>query len=234
MEKQSYTAVITAPVTTKEAQEAIGNVAGWWAQNVTGSSQNLNDVFTTYFGETFGTFKIVEFEPGKKIVWLTTDCYLDLLKDKKEWLGTKIVWEISTVDNSTQIRMTHVGLVPGIECYNDCEKGWDFFIKESLLNLLIGDRGLPATGIRATITSSKGAYRGTLFSKTGPAPDFPNSYIAVDVKETDVEHVVDFYSISQYDSETFDPKMIKGSHFMLLENTPLFGNITAMDDLLKR
>jgi hypothetical protein len=38
--------------------------------------------------------------------------------------------------------MTHAGLVPGVECYGNCEKGWDFYVGESLLRLLTENTGL--------------------------------------------------------------------------------------------
>jgi hypothetical protein len=52
-------------------------------------------------------------------------------------------WEISTEKNSTQIRFTHIGLVPGIECYKGCEKAWNFYINESLFKLLKKGKGMP-------------------------------------------------------------------------------------------
>jgi len=145
MEKQDYNATIVAKTTPKEAFEKISHVSDWWTTDLTGSSRNLNDIFTIRFGETFVTFKIVEAIPGKKAVWHVTDCYLHWLKDKKEWKDTEMSFEISTKDNAIQIDVTHIGLVPEIECYNDCKKGWDFYIKESLFKLITEGKGLPET-----------------------------------------------------------------------------------------
>jgi len=39
--------------------------------------------------------------------------------------------------------MTHIGLVPGIECYNDCEKGWDHYIRDCLFKLITTHKGIP-------------------------------------------------------------------------------------------
>jgi len=39
--------------------------------------------------------------------------------------------------------MTHIGLVPGIECYERCNEGWNHFIKESLFSLITEEKGLP-------------------------------------------------------------------------------------------
>lgn len=143
MKNQDYNISITAKVTAEEAFKSINSVSKWWAKNFEGSAQKQDDIFTVRFGETFVTFKIAEVIAGKKIVWLVTDCNLHWLKDKKEWKGTKINWEVSTKNNSTQVSMTHIGLVPEIECYTACEKGWDQHIKQSLLKLMTEGTGYP-------------------------------------------------------------------------------------------
>lgn len=143
MEQQSYNCVINVSISATEAIEGIINVSGWWTENLEGATQNPGDVFTVRFGETFVTFKVMEVVPGKKIVWQAIDCYLQWLNDKTEWKGTKIRWDISSENNQTEVSFTHVGLVPAIECYTDCEKGWNFYIKESLFKLLTEHRGMP-------------------------------------------------------------------------------------------
>ncbi len=146
MQKQSYTCTITAAITAQEAFERINRVSEWWSENIKGSSKKLNDIFTIHFnfGDSF-VIKIVEFVKGKKVVWLVTDCDLTWIKDRKEWKDTKISFDISTKKNSTQINFTHIGLVPGIKCYDGCKKGWDQFIKESLFKLLTEGKGVPDT-----------------------------------------------------------------------------------------
>jgi hypothetical protein len=138
-----FTTTLWVDKTPEEISQAIDNVSGWWTTNVKGNSEKSNDVFTVHFGETFITLQIVAHLPGKKIVWEVIDCYKHWLKDKKEWKGTKINWEISIEKNVTQIHFTHIGLVPGIECYNGCEKAWNFYINESFLKLLNEGKGQP-------------------------------------------------------------------------------------------
>ncbi len=53
-------------------------------------------------------------------------------------------FEITTKGNSTQIDFTHIGLVPEVECYNDCVKGWNQYVKDSLLKLITEGKGQPA------------------------------------------------------------------------------------------
>lgn len=143
MGKQDYNYIFTTHKTMNEAFDAINSVQEWWASDFEGSMQKLDDVFTVHFGEVSVTFKVVELVPYKKIVWLVTDCYLAWIKDIKEWKDTRISWEISTVKNVTQISMTHIGLIPGMECYPDCNSGWDFHIGKSLVKLINEGVGIP-------------------------------------------------------------------------------------------
>ncbi len=143
MKKQDYNTSITVNATAQEAFKNINNVSKWWTEDLEGHAEKLNDVFTVRFGETFITMKIVELIPNKKILWHVIDCYKHWLKDKKEWKDTSMSWEISTEKNATQISFTHIGLVPGIECYKGCEKAWDQYIKGSLFRLLTEGKGIP-------------------------------------------------------------------------------------------
>ena len=144
MEKKNYTTTIEVKTTAEKAFKSINNVSEWWSENLEGSSHKLNDVFTIHFSENnFVTHKIVEFVPNKKVVWLVTDCNLPWLKDKTEWTNTKMSFEISTKGNSTEISFMHIGLVPEVECYDMCVKGWDQYIKGSLLKLITEGKGEP-------------------------------------------------------------------------------------------
>jgi len=144
MKNQNYTCSIAASVTAQDAFDRITRVSEWWSENIKGSFQNLNDTFTIHFnfGDSF-VIKIIELVKNKKITWLVTDCDLTWIKDRKEWKGTKICFDISTENNSTRITFTHIGLVPGIECYDGCVKGWNHYINESLFKLLTEGKGLP-------------------------------------------------------------------------------------------
>lgn len=73
--------------------------------------------------------------------------YFKFTKDRSEWTGTKISFEISEKDNKRQIRFTHHGLVPEFECYEICFNAWTQYIQESLKSLITTGKGQPnATG----------------------------------------------------------------------------------------
>src|SRR5450432_738392 len=144
MEDQSYGAAMMVSQSANEVFKSINSVSKWWTENLEGDSENLNDVFTVDFGgDAFVTHKLIEVVPNKKVVWLVTNCNLPWLKDKTEWNNTKIIFEISTGDGKTQISLTHIGIVPEVECYNDCVKGWNQYVKGSLFKLITEGKGEP-------------------------------------------------------------------------------------------
>jgi hypothetical protein len=79
-------------------------------------------------------------------VWHVEDAHISFAKDKAEWNGTDIVFEIARKSGDgekTELRFTHVGLVPTIECYGKCSGAWGFYINESLHRLIATGKGDP-------------------------------------------------------------------------------------------
>ncbi len=145
MKKEDFQIHITVDATPHEVFKNINRVSKWWTEDLEGSSHNLNDEFTVRFGDVhFSRQKLVEVIPDKKVVWLVTDSRLNFINDKDEWTNTKIVFELSTLDNKTQMLFTHVGLVPGVECYDACSTAWPQYIGESLMNLITSGKGQPS------------------------------------------------------------------------------------------
>ena len=71
------------------------------------------------------------------------DAQINFVKDKDEWDGTDIVFEIARKGGKTEVRFTHVGLVPTIECYGKCAGAWGYYINESLRSLVTTGKGDP-------------------------------------------------------------------------------------------
>ncbi|WP_026209754.1 SRPBCC domain-containing protein [Cytophaga aurantiaca] len=144
MKNKDYSIELIVDKPIHEVFNSINTVAAWWTDDIKGSTEKLNDVFTVQFADMhISTQKIIELIPDKKIVWLVTDSHLSFLKDKSEWTNTEIHFELSRSNNQTHILFTHVGLVPNIECYKDCTKGWDYYVKGSLYKFLTEGKGTP-------------------------------------------------------------------------------------------
>jgi hypothetical protein len=193
---------------------------------------HLHEQFTVRFGKTFSILKVVEFVYAKRIVWKVEDSFLPLFKNEKQWNGTSITWEISLENNLAKVHMMHIGLTPDVECYADSNKGWNFYLKESLRKLIVEGRGLPGTGIFARFIIEDRKYEGLLFFKNDLLPEYSSDFLFADVKETKGEEVSSFYSADVYNKATFDVRKIKGDYFMLIENKPVHA-IDPLPDILQ-
>ncbi len=144
MKAQDFAATFTVDQTPDQAFAAINNVRGWWSGEIEGPTDKLGGEFTYRYKDIhYSKQKITEFIPGKKVVWLVLDSYLSFIDDKTEWNGTKVTFEVSQKGKQTEIRFTHLGLLPEHECYNACSTAWGSYINGSLQSLITTGKGQP-------------------------------------------------------------------------------------------
>lgn len=136
------TITIEVPQTPAQVYNAIKNVAAWWHGEISGSAKHVDDEFTYRMKEMhYSKQRVIELIPDQKVVWLVTDSSLSSFKDKSEWTGTHLVFEISSYGDNTQLRFTHKGLTPKFECYGGCSWGWGELIRKSLFSLITKGHG---------------------------------------------------------------------------------------------
>lgn len=103
--------------------------------------------FTFPPGKSYWTFEVTLLEPHERIEMTCVEAaHLHEGQPKEielEWLGTKVIWEISLKGDETDIRIERVGLVPTLLCYDICEAGWDLFFVDSLKTYLNTGVGRP-------------------------------------------------------------------------------------------
>jgi hypothetical protein len=172
MQNQDFTTTILVDQTPTEVFNAITNVRGWWSEEIEGGTDKLNDEFNYHFEDIHRCrIKIIELIPDQKVVWRVLDNYFKpgifekdshqptgdgFTNDKAEWKDTKISFEISKKGNKTQLRFTHIGLVPDYECFEVCVSGWTHYIRESLFQLITTGKGQPnSTGTPMTAEEEK-------------------------------------------------------------------------------
>lgn len=142
MSTSDFTTTLLVDKTPNEVFSAINNVSGWWQGEIEGSTDKLNEEFTYRMKDIhFSKQKLVEFIPNEKIVWLVTDSKLNFTKNKSEWTGTRISFEISEKNNKTQLLFTHKGLIPEFECYDGCSNAWSQLVQQSLFSLITTGKG---------------------------------------------------------------------------------------------
>jgi len=137
MQNQDFTTTIVVDQTPNQVFNAINNPRAWWSGEFKGNTEKLNDEFTYRYKEFhLSKQRIIELIPDKKVVWLVTESQLNFVEDKREWTDTKISFEISPKGDKTQLRFTHEGLVPEVECFDSCSNAWTELIQQGLFSLI--------------------------------------------------------------------------------------------------
>lgn len=145
MNDQSYSTTFLVDQSPHQVFAAIGNVSDWWSGDVAGDTEKLGGTFTyTVPGVHYSQQKIAELIPGTKVVWHVTDAELTFVKDKREWKGTDLIFEIAPKAGKTEVRFTHRGLVPDFECHEACSNAWGLLVGGNLRNFIITGKTQPS------------------------------------------------------------------------------------------
>ena len=143
MGNNNFNCSLSANISAAEAIKKISNVPAWWGVTFSGSSEKPNDTFIIKMGgESFFNFTVTEFIPGKRVVWLITDCNMPWYADKKEWANTQLIFDLNEHNGITELKFTHEGLTPEVECYKDCAPGWTHWINTSLFSYFTTGEGV--------------------------------------------------------------------------------------------
>ena len=155
-EQPNFSLTLTLDQTPEAVFAAIQNVRGWWSELIEGAADHLGAVVYYHHQDLHRcTFQVTEFVPGQRVVWHVLQNYFSFVEDKTEWTDTDIVFDIVPQGPQTELRFTHVGLVPQYECFHACSDGWSTYITGSLYRLITTGKGQPNVG--AALTASEKA-----------------------------------------------------------------------------
>jgi uncharacterized protein YndB with AHSA1/START domain len=144
MTNQDFTTTFSVEQSPEKVFNAITNVRGWWSEEIEGATNKLGAEFIYHYEDVHRCkMKITEFVPGERIVWLVLDNYFNFTEDKTEWKDTQVIFEVSRKGDKSEIRFTHLGLVPEYECFNVCSNAWGSYINGSLRSLITTGKGKP-------------------------------------------------------------------------------------------
>ncbi|RBQ09146.1 SRPBCC domain-containing protein [Pedobacter miscanthi] len=144
MKSKDYTTNILVDKTPQVAFKAIQNFRGWWSQEIQGSTDVLNETFFYHYKDVhLCKLKLIEKISNQKLVYLVVDNQFNFVKDKTEWIGTKLIFELIPEGNHTKVVFTHQGLVPEYECYKVCNDAWTSYIQGSLKTYIETGTGKP-------------------------------------------------------------------------------------------
>ena len=137
MNNQNFTTTIVVEQSAQEVYNAVNNPRAWWSAEIEGITDELHAEWNYHFADNHKTkLKVIELIPNEKVVWLVLGNYFKNAKDQTEWVGNKMVFEISKHDDKTQLTFTQIGLVPSYDCYKNCDWAWTGFVQQSLQSFI--------------------------------------------------------------------------------------------------
>ena len=126
---------VKAPV--ERAYDALATregLAGWWAHNTRGDS-TVGGTLQFRFDAGGFDMKVLELQPGKRVVW-------QVLDGPAEWIGTKVIWDLKQEGEHAIILLNHQGWKEPVEMMHHCSTKWAVFLM-SLKSLVETGHGAP-------------------------------------------------------------------------------------------
>ena len=144
MPDKSFSTSITVDKNISSTFNSIKNFRAWWSEEIEGNTDRLNDTFFYHYKDVhLSKIKLIEMVADKKLVYQVIANQFNFTKDKTEWIGSKLVFDLTTDGDKTKVVFVHEGLVPEYECYNVCSDAWTSYIQGSLKNLIETGAGKP-------------------------------------------------------------------------------------------
>jgi Activator of Hsp90 ATPase homolog 1-like protein len=145
MSAHDYTTSFTVPHTPAEVF-AVNSPRGWWSTDIEGTTDRVGEEFVFEVpGVHYSKIRVTELIPGELVAWRVVDAAIHFVADRDEWTDTEIRFELTEAGSGTDVRFTHDGLVPAVECYEACATAWSFYVSASLRNLITTGTGNPGS-----------------------------------------------------------------------------------------
>jgi uncharacterized protein YndB with AHSA1/START domain len=116
------------------ALATIEGLSSWWTSDTRGESK-VGGELQFRFGDGGFDMKVLELEPGKRVLWQVVD-------GPEEWLGTKISFDLTQNGDWTVVLFKHQGWKAPVEFMRHCSTKWAVFLL-SLKSLREAGKGAP-------------------------------------------------------------------------------------------
>ncbi|MGW4328046.1 SRPBCC family protein [Nocardia sp. NPDC004573] len=120
---------VYAALTTTEG------LAGWWASDTRGTSDELGGLIEFRFGAGGFDMRVRALEPGKRVLW-------EVVGGPDEWIGTEVDWTLDQAGDYTVVLFAHRGWKEPVEFMHHCSTKWAVFLL-SLKSLVETGKGAP-------------------------------------------------------------------------------------------
>jgi uncharacterized protein YndB with AHSA1/START domain len=102
------------------ALATIDGLSSWWTTTTRGESK-VGGELQFRFGDGGFDMKVLELEPGKRVLWQVVD-------GPEEWIGTKISFDLSQNGDWTVVLFKHRGWKAPVEFMHHCSTKWAVFL----------------------------------------------------------------------------------------------------------
>jgi uncharacterized protein YndB with AHSA1/START domain len=140
--EDSYTADISiaaSPSRVFSALTTLEGIAGWWTSQISGGGLAGDQLDLGFVGLDEQITMAVESVVSERAVTWRCDSH----SGHPEWVGTRITFQIDPVPpDGSRLSVTHLGLVPSLNCYEQCFAGWEHFMR-SIKGYAENDLGMP-------------------------------------------------------------------------------------------
>jgi uncharacterized protein YndB with AHSA1/START domain len=109
-------------------------LAGWWTRDTQGQAE-VGGVLRFRFGAGGFDMKVLELQPGKRVLWAVVD-------GPEEWIGTQVRWDLQREGAYSIVLFRHAGWREPVEFMHHCSTKWAVFLL-SLKQLLETGQGAP-------------------------------------------------------------------------------------------
>ncbi len=131
-----------------DAIATLDGLRGWWSTDVIGSPA-VGDILRFGFAlPSHNEWIVMRVEAARMPAFVEWKCVAQYvapgaLSEHDEWIGTRVTFDVGqSTPGACQLRFRHHGLTPRLECYDICERGWDYFLA-SLVALVERGAGTP-------------------------------------------------------------------------------------------
>ncbi|WP_433889536.1 SRPBCC family protein [Streptomyces sp. CA-111067] len=139
-----YSTSYTVAQSPAQVFAAVLNVGAWWTGQIDGRADELGAEFSyRHPPQHYSRQRVAALEPDRRVVWRVTESDLSFASEPAEWTGTDIVFDVTPTDTGTELRFTHAGLLPAVECFGACSTAWLHYVNGSLRSLITTGAGLP-------------------------------------------------------------------------------------------
>lgn len=111
----------STPHAVYEALTTIDGLAAWWTTTTQGKSAPGETIHFRFGDRGFFDIKVVALDPNRRVSWQVVD-------GPKEWIGTRILFELKQEDAFTIVLFRHEGWPEAVEFMSHCTTKWGVFL----------------------------------------------------------------------------------------------------------